>query len=74
MQAQAYLLVLIVGLITLFTVGKAFAVATAIVFGGATLVFSFAASKLDLRNVSNRRRKSCLFYATNSLITGINCG
>lgn len=38
-------------------IGKAFAVATAIVFGGATLVFSFAASKLDLRNGGDIRTK-----------------
>ncbi|KAG6750086.1 hypothetical protein POTOM_047164 [Populus tomentosa] len=37
--------------------GKAFAVATAIVFGGATLVFSLAASKLDLRNGDDIRTK-----------------
>lgn len=33
-------------------VGKAFAIATALVFGGASLVFGLAASKLELRNVS----------------------
>lgn len=33
-------------------VGKAFAAATVIVFGSATLVFGTAASKLDMRNVS----------------------
>lgn len=38
-------------------IGKAFAVATAIVFGGATLVFSLAASKLDLRNGGDIRTK-----------------
>lgn len=38
-------------------IGKAFAVATAIVFGGATLVFSLAASKLDLRNGDDIRTK-----------------
>lgn len=38
-------------------IGKAFAVATAIVFGGATLVFSLAASKLDLRNSDDFRAK-----------------
>ncbi|XP_028806093.1 uncharacterized protein LOC114760944 isoform X2 [Neltuma alba] len=34
----------------LANVGKAFAVATAVVFGGATLVFGMVASKLDLKN------------------------
>lgn len=38
-------------------IGKAFAVATAIVFGGATLVFSLAASKLDLRNGDDIRTR-----------------
>lgn len=33
-------------------VGKAFAVATAVVFGGATLLFGMAVSKLQLQNVS----------------------
>lgn len=33
-------------------VGKAFAVATTIVFGGAALMFGVAASKLELHNVS----------------------
>lgn len=33
-------------------VGKAFAVATAIVFGGATFVFGLAVSKLQVQNVS----------------------
>ncbi|KAK2649132.1 hypothetical protein Ddye_016621 [Dipteronia dyeriana] len=32
--------------------GKAFAVATVIVFGGATVIFSMAVSKLDMHNVS----------------------
>lgn len=35
-----------------FTVGKAFAVGTAIVFGGATLIFGLAVSRLELHNVS----------------------
>lgn len=34
------------------TVGKAFAVATAIIFGGATLIFGLAVSKLEMQNVS----------------------
>lgn len=33
-------------------VGKAFAVATVIVFGGASLIFGFTASKLEIQNVS----------------------
>ena len=33
-------------------VGKAFAIATGVVFGGATLMFGVAASKLELQNVS----------------------
>ena len=36
-----------------FTVGKAFAVATAVIFGGATLIFGLVVSKLELQNVSN---------------------
>ena len=40
-------------LISNFIVGKAFAVATAFVFGGAALVFGMVASKLELQNVSN---------------------
>ncbi|KAL9347610.1 hypothetical protein Peur_058976 [Populus x canadensis] len=55
--AEGLTYMLIGGLITVFTVGKAFAVATAIVFGGATLVFSLAASKLDLRNGDDIRTK-----------------
>ena len=35
-----------------YIVGKAFAVATAIVFGGAALMFGMAASKLELHEVS----------------------
>lgn len=38
-------------------VGKAFAVATGIVFGGATVVFGMAASKLELRNSDDIRNK-----------------
>ena len=38
-------------LISNFIVGKAFAVATAIVFGGAALVFGMVASKLELHSV-----------------------
>ncbi|KAJ1383712.1 hypothetical protein SESBI_43118 [Sesbania bispinosa] len=38
-------------------VGKAFAVATAIVFGSAALVFGTAASKLELHNVSDIKTK-----------------
>lgn len=38
-------------------IGKAFAVATAIVFGGATLVFGLAASKLELHNSEDIRTK-----------------
>ncbi|CAK9139622.1 unnamed protein product [Ilex paraguariensis] len=38
-------------------IGKAFAVATAIVFGGATLTFGMAASKLELHNVDDFRTK-----------------
>ncbi|KAF7815387.1 uncharacterized protein G2W53_029356 [Senna tora] len=41
----------------LANVGKAFAVATAVVFGGATLVFGIAASKLDLENISDIKTK-----------------
>ncbi|XP_054795248.1 uncharacterized protein LOC129300696 [Prosopis cineraria] len=37
----------------LANVGKAFAVATALVFGGATLVFGMVASKLDLKNLDD---------------------
>ncbi|XP_021301015.1 uncharacterized protein LOC110429345 isoform X1 [Herrania umbratica] len=38
-------------------IGKAFAVATAIVFGGATLMFGMAASKLELHNSDDIRTK-----------------
>ncbi|KAI9116811.1 hypothetical protein K1719_012177 [Acacia pycnantha] len=38
-------------------VGKAFAIATAIVFGGATLVFGMVASKLDLRHIDDVKIK-----------------
>ncbi|KAG8640582.1 uncharacterized protein LOC122721561 [Manihot esculenta] len=38
-------------------IGKAFAVATAIVFGGATVVFSLAVSKLQLQNSDDIRTK-----------------
>ncbi|KAL2316981.1 hypothetical protein Fmac_030857 [Flemingia macrophylla] len=38
-------------------VGKAFAVATAIVFGGAALVFGMVASKLELHNVGDIKTK-----------------
>ncbi|CAK7349016.1 unnamed protein product [Dovyalis caffra] len=41
----------------LLYVGKAFAFATAIVFGGATLVFHLAASRLELRRVDDIRTK-----------------
>ncbi|KAG4964591.1 hypothetical protein JHK85_039566 [Glycine max] len=37
--------------------GKAFAVATAFVFGGAALVFGMVASKLELQNAENMSRK-----------------
>ncbi|KAF3773631.1 hypothetical protein EJ110_NYTH54942 [Nymphaea thermarum] len=33
-------------------IGKAFVVATMIVFGGATITFAFPASQLDLQSVS----------------------
>lgn len=36
-----------------FIVGKAFAIATAVVFGGAAMVISTVASKLELHNVSD---------------------
>jgi hypothetical protein len=36
-----------------FIVGKAFAIATAVVFGGAALVIGTVASKLELHNVSD---------------------
>ena len=39
-------------LYVLCVVGKAFAVATVIIFGGGTLLFGMAVSKLDLHNVS----------------------
>lgn len=42
----------------LCVVGKAFAVATVIVFGGASVVFGLAASKLEVHNVSTY---NCLF-------------
>lgn len=35
----------------LYVVGKAFAVATVILFGGATAIFGMTASKLDVHNV-----------------------
>ncbi|EEF37045.1 uncharacterized protein LOC8282536 [Ricinus communis] len=38
-------------------IGKAFAVATALVFGGATLVFSFAVSKFELHNSDDIKNK-----------------
>ncbi|VVA90040.1 unnamed protein product [Arabis nemorensis] len=38
-------------------IGKAFAVATVIIFGSATLVFGTAASKLDVRNADDIRTK-----------------
>ncbi|KAF3443432.1 hypothetical protein FNV43_RR13114 [Rhamnella rubrinervis] len=38
-------------------IGKAFAVATAIVFGGATLLFGLAASKLEMQNSDDIRIK-----------------
>ncbi|KAK6142428.1 hypothetical protein DH2020_022776 [Rehmannia glutinosa] len=38
-------------------IGSAFAVATAIVFGGATLIFGLAASKLELQNTDDIRTK-----------------
>ncbi|RDX87629.1 hypothetical protein CR513_30874, partial [Mucuna pruriens] len=38
-------------------VGKAFAVATAVVFGGAALVFGMVASKLELHNISDIKDK-----------------
>ncbi|KAJ7960351.1 Coiled-coil protein [Quillaja saponaria] len=38
-------------------VGKAFAVATAIIFGGAALVFGMVASKLELHNIDDLRSK-----------------
>ncbi|XP_015881157.3 uncharacterized protein LOC107417107 [Ziziphus jujuba] len=38
-------------------VGKAFAIATAIIFGGATLVFGLAASKLELQSSDDIRAK-----------------
>lgn len=38
--------------VCLFIVGKAFAAATAIVFGGATFLFVYAAYKLELHTVS----------------------
>lgn len=38
-------------------IGKAFAAATVIVFGSATLVFGTAASKLDMRNADDIRTK-----------------
>ncbi|CAJ1971152.1 unnamed protein product [Sphenostylis stenocarpa] len=38
-------------------VGKAFAVATAFVFGGAALVFGMVASKLELHNISDIKTK-----------------
>ncbi|KAK4275980.1 hypothetical protein QN277_018984 [Acacia crassicarpa] len=41
----------------LANVGKAFAIATAIVFGGATLVFGMVASKLDLKNINDVKIK-----------------
>ncbi|KAK7276537.1 hypothetical protein RIF29_17678 [Crotalaria pallida] len=41
----------------LANVGKAFAVATAIVFGGAALVFGIVASKLDLHNINDVKTK-----------------
>lgn len=40
-------------LISNFIVGKAFAAATIIIFGGATLVFGVVASKLELHNVGD---------------------
>ncbi|KAK6142429.1 hypothetical protein DH2020_022777 [Rehmannia glutinosa] len=40
-----------------WAVGSAFAVATAIVFGGATLIFGLAASKLELQNTDDIRTK-----------------
>jgi hypothetical protein len=36
-----------------FIVGKAFAIATAVVFGGAAMVIGMVASKLELHNVSD---------------------
>ncbi|KAI4305776.1 hypothetical protein L6164_029121 [Bauhinia variegata] len=41
----------------LANVGKAFAIATAIVFGGTTVVFGVAASKLELQSVSDIKTK-----------------
>lgn len=38
-------------------IGKAFAVATAIIFGGATLIFGLAVSKLELQNTHEFRTK-----------------
>ncbi|XP_022135886.1 uncharacterized protein LOC111007726 [Momordica charantia] len=38
-------------------VGKAFAIATALVFGGATLIFGFTVSKLDLNNSNEIQTK-----------------
>ncbi|KAH9793365.1 hypothetical protein KPL71_004495 [Citrus sinensis] len=38
-------------------VGKAFAVATVIVFGGASLIFGFTASKLEIQNTDEIRTK-----------------
>ncbi|TKY57026.1 hypothetical protein E2542_SST21472 [Spatholobus suberectus] len=38
-------------------VGKAFAIATTVVFGGAALVFGMVASKLDLNNISDIKTK-----------------
>ncbi|XP_015973589.1 uncharacterized protein LOC107496776 [Arachis duranensis] len=41
----------------LANVGKAFAIATAVVFGGAALVFGTVASKLDMHNASDIKTK-----------------
>ncbi|KAF3966877.1 hypothetical protein ACB098_06G091300 [Castanea mollissima] len=38
-------------------IGKAFAVATAIIFGGATLIFGLAVSKLEMQNTHDFRTK-----------------
>lgn len=47
----------LMSLLSWLAVGSAFAIATAIVFGGATLIFGVAASRLEMHNVSANLRK-----------------
>lgn len=49
-------------------VGKAFAVATAIVFGGGSLMFGIVVSKLDLQNVRKLLNHPLLFASQGSQI------